>query len=163
MEEKKKILLMYATHGTGHKAVACNIEDYLSKKDKYEIKQIDILDYNRKFLGDFTEKFYEFSMYHMPAVWHLIYRTTDNKVAGGISSKLLASCLNNKKLKKVVEDFNPDLIISTHFTSSSYISKLKKSGELDAHLISVVTDYKAHRVWLDSYKSEDALIVNSPE
>lgn len=160
---KKRLLIMYATYGTGHKSIANYIEDYFSESGEYEIMKIDILDYSTKFLGAFTDKFYHFAMARFPALWEVVYRSTDNKIAGNVSAKLQASVVSNKKIKKVILDFNPDMVIATHFTAATYISKLKKNGELDTHLISVVTDYKAHRIWLDSYKSEDALIVNSVE
>jgi processive 1,2-diacylglycerol beta-glucosyltransferase len=160
---KKRLLIIYATYGTGHKAIANYIDDYFKDTGEYEILKIDILEYSRKYLGKFTDKFYNTVMYYFPFVWELIYRFTDNRIAGPVSAKLQSQVVSNKKLKKIVLDFNPDIVIATHFTGATYISKLKKSGELNTHLVSIVTYYKAHQIWLDSYKSEDALIVNSNE
>ena len=40
----KKILIMYATYGTGHKSIAKYIEEYFkSKSEKIEVKNIDLL------------------------------------------------------------------------------------------------------------------------
>lgn len=160
---KKRLLVMYATYGTGHKSIAKYIDDYFTDSNIYEVMEIDILQYATPFLGTFTNKFYNNVMYACPWLWNAIYYMTDNCVAGKVSAKLQSRVVSSKKIKKVILDFDPDIVIATHFTAATYISKLKKQGELDTHLISVVTDYKAHRIWLDSYKSEDALIVNSIE
>lgn len=160
---KKRLLVMYATYGTGHKSIAKYIDDYFTDSGEYEVMEIDILQYATPFLGAFTNKFYNNVMFKMPWLWNAIYYMTDNAVAGKMSAQLQAKVVSNKKIKKIILDFNPDVVIATHFTAATYISKLKKSGELDCRLLSVVTDYRAHRIWLDSYKSEDALVVNSVE
>lgn len=160
---KKKLLVMYATYGTGHKSIAKYIDDYFTDSGEYEVMEIDILQYATPFLGTFTNKFYNRVMYSFPWVWNAIYYMTDNAVAGKMSAELQSKVVSNKKIKKIILDFDPDIVIATHFTAATYISKLKNKGELDCRLISVVTDYRAHRIWLDSYKSEDALIVNSIE
>ncbi len=160
---KKKLLVMYATYGTGHKSIAKYIDDFFTETGEYEVMEIDILQYANPFLGAFTNKFYNNVMYKCPALWSLIYYMTDVPIAGKMSAKLQSRVVSSKKIKKVILDFNPDMVIATHFTAATYISKLKKSGYLNCHLVSIVTDYKAHRIWLDSYKSEDALIVNSVE
>lgn len=160
---KKKLLVMYATYGTGHKSIAKYIDDYFTDSGEYEVMEIDILQYATPFLGAFTNKFYNRVMYSFPWIWNAIYYMTDNAVAGKMSAELQSKVVSNKKIKKIILDFDPDIVIATHFTAATYISKLKNKGELDCRLISVVTDYRAHRIWLDSYKSEDALIVNSIE
>lgn len=160
---KKRLLVMYATYGTGHKSIANYIEDYFNISGEYEIMKIDLLDYVTNPISKFTDKFYNSVMFYLPTLWDVIYRSTNNRIAGTMTAKLQAKILNSKKLKKIVLDFNPDVVIATFFSAATFISKLKKTGELNTHLISIVTDYKAHKVWLDSYKSEDALVVNSIE
>ena len=160
---KKKILIMYATYGNGHKSIANYINDYFSSTGEYETMVIDILDYTNKRFGDFTSKFYDFTMKYTPFLWEVLYRAADNKPVGKVGAKALSQVVSNKKIKKTILDFNPDMVIATHFTAATYISKLVKNGELSTSLISVVTDYKAHQIWLDSVKTEDALIVNSTE
>ena len=43
----KKILIVYATYGTGHRAIAKYVEEYFkNQKEEYEIKNIDLLSYS---------------------------------------------------------------------------------------------------------------------
>lgn len=160
---KKKLLVMYATYGTGHKSIAQYIDDYFSETGEYEVMEIDILQYATPFLGAFTNKFYNSIMFKMPKLWNAIYYLTDNYIACKLNDQIQARVVNNKKIKKVILDFNPDIVIATHFTGAAITSELKKDRELDCHLINIVTDYKTHRMWLGCHKSEDAIIINSVE
>ena len=56
-------------------------------------------------------------------------------------------------------DFNPDMTISTHFFGSILIDKLNRTGITKTKLITVVTDYEAHALWLKGYKREQAIVV----
>ena len=48
----KKILIMYATFGNGHRAIAKYIEEYFKSRDEeIEIKNIDILSYITPFIN----------------------------------------------------------------------------------------------------------------
>ena len=43
---RKKILITYASYGTGHKAAAEAIYDYLKKQEKnWEVKILDVMNY----------------------------------------------------------------------------------------------------------------------
>lgn len=166
---KKRLLVLYASYGTGHKSISNYINDYFTNSLEYEVLELDLLQYSTPILGPFTDKFYNSVMYKFPWVWNAIYYSTDNMIGGKVSVEFQAKVVSNKKIKKVILDFNPDLIVSTHHTATIYVSKLKKRGELTCPLCTIVTDYKAHRIWLDSYenknsyKNNDALIVNSVE
>ena len=160
---KKKILIIYATYGSGHKAIANYIDDYFTNSGEYETMSIDILDYAHKALGKFTSDFYYFTQKHAPFMWEFVYRVTSNKAAGTVSAKLQSKVVSGKKIKGVIKDFNPDVVIATHFTGATYIAKMIRNGELDTKLISVVTDYRAHPIWIEAHKTVDALVVNSIE
>ena len=46
MNKTKKILITYASYGSGHKSVAEYVEDYFKEHSKnFEIKVIDVMDY----------------------------------------------------------------------------------------------------------------------
>ena len=160
---KKKLLIIYATYGSGHKAIANYIDDYFINSGKYETLNIDLLDYSHKALGKFTSDFYYFTQKYAPFIWEVVYRITSNKPAGTVGAKLQSKVVSGKKIDKVIKDYAPDIVIATHFTGATYIAKMIRNGELDTKLISVVTDYRAHPIWIEAHKTVDALIVNSQE
>lgn len=159
----KKLLIIYATYGTGHKSIANYVDDYFIKSGEYETLKIDLLDYSKKSLGKFTSGFYNFTQKAAPFLWEVVYRTADNKPIGRMSSKLQTTVVDDKKLKKIIIDYKPDLVIATHFTGASYIAKLIKNKELNTKLISIVTDYRAHEIWLDTEDVVSSIIVNSED
>ena len=159
----KRLLIIYATYGSGHKAIANYINDYFTASGEYETMNIDILDYSHKALKKFTSDFYYFTQKYAPFMWEFVYRVTSNKPAGTVSAKLQSKIVSGKKIKGVIKEFNPDIVIATHFTGATYIAKMIRNGELDTKLISVVTDYRAHPIWIEAHKTVDALIVNSQE
>jgi len=158
---KKKILIPYATYGSGHKSIAFYIKEYFESTGKYECLTIDLLDYSLPFLGNFTKFSSNTLMTKFPFLWSLLFFIFDNKLSSYITSNLTLKVFDSKKLRYAVKEFNPDITISTHFWGTDIINKFNKKGLIDSKIITVVTDYVAHDVWLKSLKDIDAIVVSS--
>lgn len=161
--DKKKILIMYARYGTGHKAIANYVKDYFTKNSDYEIKLIDILDYNTRIVGNMASKVFNNLLVKVPSLWDVIYYSTDNRIGGKVGAGFQSRTLNKEKLSKTIMSYNPDLIISTHFTATNFICRLKKQELLSCPLVCIVTDHKAHQMWLELNKYIDKMIVSATE
>lgn len=161
--EKKKILIMYAKYGTGHKAIANYVKDYFTKNGNYEIKLIDILDYNTKIVGNVASKVFNNLLIKVPSLWNVIYYSTDNKIGGKVGAGFQSRTLNKEKLYKSILSYEPDLVITTHFTATNFVCRLKKEGKTKAPLVCIVTDHKAHQMWIESNKYIDNMIVSATE
>jgi len=161
---KKRILVLHATYGNGHKAIANYIENYFKNKDEdIEILNLDILQYSGPFLGKATKVISEFLMMKQPYLWDLIYKLADNKVNATITEKASLQFLKNKRLMKEIVNFNPDLTICTHFFCSSLIAEYNKKQLLNSKIITIITDYTSHEMWINSLKDMDYLIVSCNE
>lgn len=161
---KKKILITYAMYGNGHRAVAEYIEKYFKQQDpELEILAIDLLKYSMPVLGSLSQKITDFFLLKFPAGWSTIYSIFDHKISSEIASYMSSSLFRNKRMKKVITDFNPDMTISTHFFGSSLIDMYNRKGVINSKLITVVTDYEAHALWLKGYKKEQAIIVGDKD
>ena len=161
----KKILIMYATYGTGHKSIARYVEEYFkSNNSEIEIKNIDLLDYVMPKIGAITAKVSnKIILARNPILWGMIYKFFDSKVTTFGTYRLISKFFDSEKLKREVIDYNPDLVISTHFFASSSISRYKKKGYINSSLITIITDYQSHELWLQNQKCEDAIIVASKD
>lgn len=160
--EKKKVLITYATYGSGHKTVANYICNYLEKHSDYEIKIIDLMDYEN-IIGFLSKRAFEnnFKLNGGHVLFTLFYEFFDNK-ATTLPYKLIAkSVFKNKKLKEDIVSFNPDLLISTHFFGNIMMGIFNKKGLTNTKIISIITDYKSHEMWLKDERSIDALIVSN--
>lgn len=157
----KKILIMYATYGTGHKKIAEYIKNYLNTHSNYEVEMIDILKYSTPILGVLSQKTFEKINFSIPYLWDVIYDTFNRKIKLFPKNTLVMSTFKFKGLKKKIKNFNPDLIISTHYFCSTIISQYKKKKKIDSKLITVVTDYEAHEFWIADEKYEEYIIIGN--
>lgn len=151
----RKILIIYATAGIGHKKAALAIKkafDEMAPQD-IDVSLIDALDYTSDFFKWIYLKIYLFMVNKFPLLWGLLYYLTDNFHMNLAVSRFrrFNNSLNSKKLIQYISGSKPDVIISTHFFASEVISDLKKKGALDSHLITVVTDYRLHSWWVSDF------------
>ena len=157
---KKKILIPYATYGSGHKTIANYIKTYFENKGNYECMTIDLLNYSIPIIGKITDKTSTFLMTKLPSIWSLLYFTFDNSISSYISKGISLKMFDDKKLIEDILNFKPDITIATHFLGSNIISRYNKIGITNSKLVTVVTDYKAHDFWLNEIKDTDAIIVS---
>jgi len=161
---KKRILITYATYGSGHLAVAKYIEDYFKKENPdFEILSVDLLKYSMPVIGEMSRMVNDTVVLRLPLLCEIAIRLSNNKIASYGALEINMKMFENKRLKKIISDFNPDITLSTHFYGSTIVAKLNKQQKLNSKLITIVTDYKAHELWLKNYKSENAIIVPSIE
>ena len=157
---KKRILLTYCMYGNGHRAIAEYIEKYFKEQDpELEIMAIDLLKYSIPIVGTFSQKVTDFFLLKFPMGWSFIYDLFDNKINSAYATKLSLQWFKNKRMRKVITDFDPDLVISTHFYGSSLIDYYNRKGITNCRLITVVTDYETQAMWMKGYKDEDAIVV----
>ena len=158
----KKLLVTYASYGTGHKSIAMYIKTYFESHG-YEVKTIDLLNYSLPVMGSLSRHANEFLMTKVPGLWSVLFFGFDNRLGASVSQEVLLKIFKNKTLKNDICSFKPDIVIATHYFGSTIIAKYQKCGFLKTKLITVVTDYKAHDVWLKEVKSNDAIVVGGQD
>lgn len=65
------------------------------------------------------------------------------------------------KLKNLINEKKPDLVISTHPFGSQMISYLKKKGKIDCKLATILTDFASHEQWLIGHEYTDFFFVSN--
>lgn len=160
--EKYRVLITYATYGSGHKTVANYIYDYLQKHSNYEIKIIDLMDYEN-IIGLISKKAFEQNFKHRTSstIFSIIYELFDFKTMTLPYKSVTKSVFKNKKLQEEIVSFNPNLLISTHFFGNIILGMLNRKKLTHTKIISIITDYKSHEMWIKDEKSIDALIVSN--
>lgn len=160
--KKKKVLITYATYGSGHKTVANYIYEYLNKHSNYEIKIIDLLDYEN-IIGLISKKAFEqnFKSQLSCLMFNVTYAVFNNKIATIPYKQITKAILKNKKIQQDIIDFNPDLLISTHFFGHILLGMLNKKKLTNCKIMSIITDYISHEMWLKDEESLDAIIVSN--
>lgn len=157
---KKRILITYASYGSGHKTVAEYIHNYFTENSEYEIKLVDLMNYGNSIIKCNQNSYNKGSVLTTGPFFSLIYESLDNKLIS-VPYKMLIESLFKSDFKKVVLEFKPDILISTHFFGGLLIKKINKKFKTNIKIITILTDYASHAVWLQNHKKEDAFIVSN--
>src|SRR4030042_4493938 len=157
----KKILIVYATAGIGHKKAATAIKKAYDemKLPGTEVTLIDALDYTNNFFKWSYLQAYLLMVNKLPLFWGLSYYLTDIPFVDFFVSYIrrINNRANSKKLVNYILDTKPDVIISTHFFASEVIANLKQKSLMLSRLVTIVTDYRLHAWWV--CEGTDAYIV----
>lgn len=154
----KKVLIFYASYGGGHLSAANAINEYI--KNNYpniETEIIDCMKYVNKHLEKLTTVAYKEMAKKAPWAWGIIYYTSQHGLVAELSStsnKILA-----RKLNTLLQEYMPDLIISTHPFASQMCSYLKKHNKINCKIASIMTDFAPHDQWLVGKKCIDYFFV----
>ena len=151
----KKVLILTTSTGQGHNQAAASVAESFENAG-YEITKLDFLAKSSTILNNIIVAGYEISAAKFPKTYGFFYKLTDNKFINNFLK--LPFLLTKRKVSKLVNEINPDVIVATHALSISVISDLKKKG-LKSPYILIVTDFKAHYIYVDSYV--DAYITGS--
>src|SRR3989338_1848397 len=95
----KKILIIYASIGLGHKVVAENIGQSLQKHPDLDVRFLDITEFYRGPLTQSSERIYKKIIDSFPALWGFLYT---NSIVEKLSLplRLPFAALKTEKLKK---------------------------------------------------------------
>ena len=143
----KKILIIHASAGNGHKTAAKALKEAFEElySQQVTIKLVDALEYSNLIYKESYSKSYWAMTNYAPKLWGLLYKKTDQKNKKSLSKKIVSTFdqLNTIKLNSLVDEYKPDHIISTHYLPADVLTKSKKIE----HSV-VVTDYEIHSYWI---------------
>ena len=157
----KKVLIFYASYGGGHLSAAKSIQKYLEEHYSAEVKSeiIDCMKYINTTLDVVTTGAYREMAKKAPNLWGKVYSNSQSGVLGHVSSR--ANKIMAIKLKKLICEKNPDLIISTHPFSSQMVNYLKRKGKINCKLATILTDFASHEQWLVGHEFTDLFFVSN--
>ena len=159
---KKKILIIYASYGSGHKAIANYIADYFKEQDSnLEIATLDIVTYSMKVVGSISQKMSNFFMLRMPHVHGMFYNLVSTKIGGDFIDDISTTIFKNKRMEKMITSFNPDIIIATHFFGASLYHYYTKKNLINAKLITIITDYDIIEIWTKFHKDASYVVAGN--
>lgn len=155
----KKVIVFYASYGGGHLSAARSIKEYIENNyPEIDAELIDCVKYINKALDIVTTKAYSEMAKKAPHTWGHIYKGSERGPLAQISTtsnKVMAL-----KLEKLLEEKNPDLVISTHPFSSQMCSYLKRKGKINVKLATVLTDFAIHNQWIVGHEYTDYFFVS---
>ena len=157
---KKKILITYASYGSGHKTVANYIYEYFKEHGDYDVKIVDVMDY-ASLIGKINLKLFNMIFKFQCSLPATIgYELSDNKIVTAPYKIYTKACLN-KKLQKDFLEYNPDLLIATHFFGGIMMGSINKKYHTKTKIITIITDYCSNCMWIQNHKYEDYIVVSN--
>ena len=154
----KKILIFYGAYGGGHLAAAKSIKEYIdSHYDGCETLMVDCIEYVNKFINKLSTAAYREMAKKAPWMWKHVYNNSDSGVLSIISES--SNKLMSRKLNVILQEFKPDLVISTHPFSNQMCTELKKRHKIDCKIATVLTDMAPHSQWIVNHEYLDYFFV----
>lgn len=155
------ILILSASTGGGHMRASRAIEGYMDEYDKdNNVKIVDSILYISKVLNKAITEGYIYLATKTPKIYGKLYELT-NKEERWVSFVSRFNYLFAKKLLPLIDEFKPDVIITTHPFPTEMVSILKEKEFINVPLACIMTDYAPHKAWVT--KKVDAYIVSNDD
>jgi len=142
-----KILIFYGSYGGGHLSAAKSLKSFFDNYYKdVETTMIDCIEYINKYVNKVSTRAYKEMAKKAPWIWKRVYNDSKNGALASLSTS--ANKLMSYRLNTLIQEEQPDLIISTHPFSTQMCGNLKKLGKIDCKIATILTDYAVHNQWL---------------
>ena len=145
------VLILSASTGAGHMRASNALKSHIEKKDEdINVEVVDVFKYINPLLDKTVCKGYLYLATKTPRFYGKMYRSTnkDSKIPSKLTKPIV---LFNRKLMRLMDQFNPDAVITTHPFVTEMVSKLKEQEKITAPLICIMTDYAPHKTWIHEY------------
>lgn len=141
-----KVLIFTMTCGEGHNMIAKSISQAFNAKGS-QTKIVQTFGYNEKRVAKENKK-YLWACKHIPHLYNFVWNKLRKK--NHYTNKLpsyVKFCLPH--FLDEINNFNPNIIVCTHYYASSVISYMKKNNLIDNNIITstILTDYCVHPYW----------------
>ncbi|HTP11963.1 MAG TPA: glycosyltransferase [Anaerolineae bacterium] len=154
MPDNKRVLILTADAGFGHRSAANAIAEALQEThgDECTYDIVNVLDdeHTPQLLRD-SQSDYDRIAREMPDVYKFAYEATDSNAPAAIMDRGLQAMLYNP-MRQVLNDKQPDVIISTYPLYQAPLGAVFSLTKKFIPLVTVVTDLvTVHQIWFSSY------------
>lgn len=157
----KNVLLAHISDVSGHKAAADAVERALKIiEPSTSVLSTNLFNYTNPYSERIVNRLYLAIIKRIPQIWEHLY---DNPkiIKSTKYAKNLIHKFNAKKIKKLFDEFKPDVIACTQAFPCGMFADFKKIYRLNTPLIAIVTDFLPHSYWL--YQNVDYYSVANEE
>ncbi len=145
------ILILSASTGGGHNRASNALKAYITNQDSNtKVEIVDTLRYCSSFLDKTVTIGYKTLAKKAPELYGTFYKTADKESP---ISELVNTVMTQfaKKLLPLIEEKQPDIVVTCHPFASSMMSYLKASYDVTVPVISIITDYMPHRAYIGDH------------
>jgi processive 1,2-diacylglycerol beta-glucosyltransferase len=165
-----RVLIATVTAGGGHLAAAAALnEAWKAARGEDSVEVVDLLRFfsplHRRLYAEGYVKLVE----RAPEVWGMMFKKTDNPrlIARLNRFKRLLPGKSRTKFVRYLRQLMPEVVLCTHYLPLEILGELRpgqkhakiaadsatrraRAPEIDPLIVSIVTDFEAHALWMDS-------------
>jgi len=146
--ELKRVLILSVFIGSGHVKAAEAIQKRIQQIfPNAQMKNIDILRDFYPLLTKAITILKKETIKRLPAFYHYFYYQAENGFAKEEINELFIKTIA-PKLRLLIDSFQPQVILATHFFPLGILSSLKQKKIIQIPVLAVVTDFKPHLYWV---------------
>lgn len=145
------ILILSASTGGGHNRASNALKSYITAQDNsVKVDIVDTLEYCSLLLNKTVTKGYKALAKNAPELYGTFYKTADKESP---VSELVNTVMSQfaKKLLPLIEEKQPDIVVTCHPFASSMMSILKATFDITIPVVSIITDYMPHRAYIGDH------------
>jgi UDP-N-acetylglucosamine:LPS N-acetylglucosamine transferase len=157
----KKILILSANMGHGHMSAAKSIREGIEHlyDHKYEVEIVDLMEILNHSINRVSQKTYDSLSRRAPIICDFIFESWDKQWKMKLLNRINYA-LVMRKMKKFVQEKQPDLVISTFPVWDYLMRKILKKQLPAVKYVSVVTDsIFVHNAWITG-KPDEQIVPN---
>lgn len=155
-----RVLILAATTGGGHMRAADALREYIISQDENAVIKVeDVIEYVSPFVNKAVTGGYVYMAKNTPNVYGTFYKTIDGEKGPVNRTVEMVTVSFKKRLIPLIEEFKPDIIVTTHPLGAELYGSLKKLLGLNIPMINILTDFAIHQTYICD--GIDAYIVSS--
>ncbi len=142
----KRVLICSTAVGAGHTRAAQALEE-AAKEFPFEVRHQEILELMPRAFQKLYRDTYLEMVDRAPQVFSWLFDLTDRPFRPDAIRMALEEA-SAFRFHRVLDEFEPDLVLCTHFLPSSLAQQRREKGKGEYCLATVVTDFDVHGMWL---------------
>jgi processive 1,2-diacylglycerol beta-glucosyltransferase len=147
LNKKQKILILSGDYGDGHKQAARALGEASFVNPDVETTIVDFMEWTHPRLHTTGRYLYLQLVKNFPVFYGYLFRQTRHDTAMSFIFKKIRS-FSLSRMVKLLEEVEPDVIVSTFPSAAAAISILKAKGLTAIPSVTILTDHTDHSYWL---------------
>ncbi|MFQ3663257.1 MAG: glycosyltransferase [Chloroflexaceae bacterium] len=143
-----RVLILSASVGSGHKVAAAAIEQAFRARPGVEIQNQDALKLTSRLYQVTAADAYFALVKDNPWAVGWLYDQNDEPFKTQVGLMNILTMLNAQPLVRLIQDYDPDITVCTHFMPAAMVAQLLSQEQLHTTLAIVTTDYDFQGMWL---------------
>jgi diacylglycerol O-acyltransferase / wax synthase len=145
----QRLLVVSATIGEGHNATARAVEERARRLwPGCTIRRVDTLVEMGAWVGPGFRWIYRVNVDTTPWLYDFFYRSLWRHRWFAASSCRLVGMWSGRRLAPIIQEYRPDLVVSTYPLGTGGLDWIRRRGGLDVPVAAIISDFAPHPFWV---------------